>query len=261
MTLPRGWHVLIEPVALPGAEQMARDAGLRAVALALEAPVLRLYSWRPACVSFGAHEAAARRFSPTAIRAAGLDAVRRPTGGRAVLHRDDLTYAIATPPSLQTSLVDLLDDVHQCVALALAALGLAAHAAPKRRAPAPDAGGICFDAPLGGELLLDGRKVLGSAQHRGADGTLQHGSLLLADPQSRLSALRLGPHASAVPDAIATVATALGRPIAFGEMAPLLLQAWMEATGPIMPLDTEQVADAAAPHRASYADPAWTWRR
>jgi lipoate-protein ligase A len=259
--LPRGWYCLIEAVPFAGAEQMARDAGLRDLAAMLGAPILRLYTWLPACISFGAHESAARRFSPQAIATLGLDVVRRPSGGRAVLHRSDLTYAVALPAAALPALADTLDGVHQIVAAALDALGLAASAAPRRRAPAPDAGGICFDAPLGGELLLDGRKVLGSAQHVAGGVLLQHGSLLLQDGQADLHRCLDAAPASAAPPATQTISAALGRSIAFPEMADLLLAAWTRATGPTRPLATAAVAAAAAPHRAQFADPAWTWRR
>lgn len=158
-------------------------------------------------------------------------------------------------------LADTLDGVHEIFAAALAALGLAATSAPRRRAPAPDGGGVCFDAPLGGELLLDGRKVLGSAQHLAAGALLQHGSLLLTDGQADL--LRgLRQHApDAAPPATHTVSDALARPIAFPEMAAVLLDAWARTVGMLEPLDPSAVAAAAAPHRARFADPAWTWRR
>lgn len=66
--LPARWRCLLEAVPFAGAEQMARDAGLRDLATSLDVPLLRLYTWQPACVSFGAHEAAARRFSLTRSR-------------------------------------------------------------------------------------------------------------------------------------------------------------------------------------------------
>jgi lipoate-protein ligase A len=259
--LPSGWHCLVEAAPLPGAEQMARDAGLRTLAAAHGAPMLRLYGWSPACISFGAHEAAQRRFSPEAIAALGFDAVRRPTGGRAVLHRDDLTYAVALPPDADIGLEGLLAGVHQIFAAALARLGVASQAAPRRRAPAPDGGGICFDAPVGGELLLDGAKLLGSAQHQGATGILQHGSLLLADGQHDLRRVRREDLSMPADAPIATVGTALGRPIRFDEMAACLTAAWTDATGDLQPLHADAVHDAAGPHRAQFSDPAWTWRR
>lgn len=259
---PRGWRLLDEAAPRPGAEQMARDAALRSVATALGAPILRLYRWAPACVSFGAHEAAARRFAPEAFAAAGLDAVRRPTGGRAVLHADELTYAVAVPLPLPLPPPRLLDAVHARIADALARLGVTAEAAPRRRMPAPDGGGICFDAAAGGELVVRGAKLVGSAQHLGAEGLLQHGSILLADDQSRLQALRRGADAAGGPaGAVTTVRTCLGRAVHPNEMAAALRTAWAVATDHLAPLDPALLDAAAAPHRARHADPAWTWHR
>jgi lipoate-protein ligase A len=288
--LPEVWRVLVEATPRSGAEQMARDEGLLVLAAESGVPHLRLYAWQPACVSFGAHEAALRRLDPTALEAHGLDVVRRPTGGRAVLHRDELTYAVAVPAALVSDTASLLAAVHDRFAAALAALGLRAAAAPRRRAPAPDGGGICFDAAVGGELLLlagDGTalgKALGSAQRRTAAGLLQHGSLLLADDQATLLACTRASVADGSSPAagIATVARALGRPIAWREAADALLAAWPATTtgtataarstpttgtataawpATTSAADPAALDAAAAPYRARYADPAWTWRR
>lgn len=260
--LPRGWRVLDESEPRPGAEQMARDAALRELAAAEGVPLLRLYRWRPACVSFGAHERALRRFDPARVAALGLDAVRRPTGGRAVLHADELTYALALPPALALAPALLLDAVHAVIAAALGSLGVRTEAAPRRRAPAPDGGGICFDAAIGGELLAHGAKLVGSAQQIGREGTLQHGSVLLADDQSRLQAKPRAAAIGAGPDrGITTVAACVGRSVAPDEMAAALLAAWSAATGPVQPLAAAVLDAAAEPHHARFADPAWTWRR
>lgn len=261
--LPRGWCLLDEAEPRTGAEQMARDAALRGLAVAIGAPILRLYRWAPACVSFGAHEAAARRFDAAHFSALGFDAVRRPTGGRAVLHADELTYGIAIPPALAPSPALLLAAVHTVIGAALKRLGIVVAAAPRRRAPAPDGGGICFDAAVGGELLANGAKLVGSAQHVGAGGTLQHGSILLADDQTRLHTLLRAPADAATSAAgtVTTVRACLGRSVAPDEMAAALLAAWAEATGTPERLAPAQLDAAAEPYRARYADPAWTWRR
>ncbi len=260
--LPRGWRVLVDEPPCTGVEQMARDEALLDLAVSSGAPCLRLYGWAPACISFGAHEAALRRFDPALVTAAGLDAVRRPTGGRAVLHRDDLTYAVALPLRMAPELTALLDAVHAVFADALRLLGATALPAPRRRAPAPDGGGICFDAAVGGELVLPAGTVLGSAQRRTAHGVLQHGSLLLTDDQRMLaSLLRTTGDAPSDAAGAATLSAALGRAVPFHEAADALRSAWTRATGPIEPLDRAALLAAAAPHRTRFADAAWTWRR
>src|SRR5690606_19846924 len=91
---PVRWHLLREPDGRPGWRQMAADRALLDLAVREGVVVLRLYRWDPFCLSFGAHEPAARRYDRDRIAALGLDTVRRPTGGRAVWHARELTYAV-----------------------------------------------------------------------------------------------------------------------------------------------------------------------
>jgi lipoate-protein ligase A len=143
---------------------------------------LRLYRWQPHCLSFGRHEPATRRYDAARIAERGLDTVRRPTGGRAVWHGQELTYAVAAPRHALGLLQQAYLEIHRMLLQALHALGAPATMAPAQ-APAKLDAGACFARPVGGEIMIAGKKVVGSAQLREGDALLQHGSILLRDDQ------------------------------------------------------------------------------
>jgi lipoate-protein ligase A len=239
---------------------MAIDSALLDLADQEGAAFLRLYQWEPHCLSFGRHEPARRRYDAEAIRFRGLACVRRPTGGRAVWHARELTYAVAAPLAAFGGLKEAYGDIHAMFATALRALG-AAPTLASRQAPVPAvASGPCFAAPVGGEVLLGGRKVLGSAQLRQREAFLQHGSLLLEDDQSLIRALAGLSDAGAVEIPLSTV---LGRPVTFteaarsvGDVANVLLHSPKRLFA--LPAS---VAAAAQRHRERFASDSWTWER
>jgi len=242
---------------------MAVDAAL--LELAEEGlATIRLYRWRPACLSFGRHEPAARRYDRRRIEALGLDCVRRPTGGRAVWHAGELTYAVAAPRDSLGNLQEAYRAIHQWLQSALGRLGVEATLAPRRSAPGPGAG-PCFAAAVGGEIVVGGRKVLGSAQRRGAGGAfLQHGSLLLADDQSQVRAVLAGPTAdqagAEAPEA--PLGRLLARPVAFEEAAAAIV-AELEARGSpaFQDVPPNDVTARAPLHYPRFQSEAWTWER
>jgi lipoate-protein ligase A len=152
---------------------------------------LRLYQWGPNCLSFGRHEPASRRYDSARITRLGIDTVRRPTGGRAVWHAEELTYAVAAPSARFGSLPAAYLEIHVMLAAALQGLGAGVSLAPRVRTPALDTG-PCFCQPAGGEIMIGERKVVGSAQLRQGDALLQHGSILLEDNQGFVLGLMRG---------------------------------------------------------------------
>jgi lipoate-protein ligase A len=143
---------------------------------------------------------------------------------------------------------------------ALARLGVVADEAPRRgRASAPD-GAPCFAEPNVGELVVEGRKLVGSAQRRDARALLQHGSILLADDQGQIARLR-GDASTAAP-AAATLVTALGREVSYAEVRDALVSALAEAVAsPVLSLDPASLADRINAHLPTYRSDAWTFRR
>jgi lipoate---protein ligase len=176
--MAQSWRLLPLLVA-DGRQQMAIDAAIfQAVESGESLPTLRFYQWEPIAISLGYHQ----RTYPDHWRSLNfelqtVDLVRRPTGGRAVLHQGDLTYAIATaglPPSRTESYRQICEFLIQ----GWRSLGyeLSYGSAGRGYIQNPN----CFGTATGADLVLpDGRKLIGSAQKRSADTVLQHGSMRL----------------------------------------------------------------------------------
>jgi lipoate-protein ligase A len=253
------WRVLHTP-PLPGAENMALDEALLERARHSGEAVARVYGWTRPTLSLGRNQTAAGCYDLARAAALGVDVVRRPTGGRAVLHHRELTYAVAAPAG-DASLRDAYERVTALLLAALHRLGVpAAQAAPAGRAPAPSLA-PCFELPTRDELVVDGRKLVGSAQWREDGAFLQHGSVLVDDDQGLIAVLARAPLPPVPPPA--TLRQALGRAPAPAELAAALLDAVREREDPAAePWDGDRaLADAAARLRGRYVDDAWTWRR
>jgi lipoate-protein ligase A len=219
---------------------------------------VRLYGWLPWCLSFGRHEPALRRYDRARIHSLGLDTVRRPTGGRAVWHARELTYAVAAPVDWFGGLARAYRAIHAALARALEALGVTTALASPGPPSAPGAG-ACFASPAGGEVLVGGRKLIGSAQLRQGQAFLQHGSLLLDDDQRLVSELTL---AIAPVGREITLREALGRTVSrevIGQAVVREFALWggQWRNGPGVAA-TDALAEA---HAARFRDPGWTWRR
>jgi lipoate-protein ligase A len=219
---------------------------------------LRLYQWAPHCLSFGRHEPALRRYDRAKIGELGLDVVRRPTGGRAVWHAEELTYALAAPGDALGGLRQAYEEIHRMLLAALRMLGARVEIAPARRATGIDAGS-CFASPAGGEIVSGGRKVVGSAQLREGAGLLQHGSILLSGLQTTVRNVTLG---GGPPDLSAPLAEVIGRSPDIQEVAEAVAGAAADRWGGTWertPVSAELLA-AAARHEARFRSPEWTWR-
>ncbi len=176
------WHVVIDD-ALPGFENMARDeAILEAVAARQCGPVLRLYRWASPCLSLGYAQPFFLYVDAAFCERARIRVVRRPTGGRAVLHHMELTYAAVFPvahPALGGSVLESFLRVSLPIVDALKRVGVRAELVPARRGAPQLKAGNCFVAASAYEVGIDGRKLVGSAQVRRQGAVLQHGSILL----------------------------------------------------------------------------------
>lgn len=167
---------------------MAVDHALAACLCPGEA-VFRVYRWSRPTVSFGRNEPARERYDPAAGRSAGIEFVRRPTGGRAVLHDRELTYAAILPLTRRGGLRATYELINRGLVQALRSLGVPAVRAEGRGVPAGLDSGPCFGEPAPGEVTVAGRKLVGSAQARLEGAILQHGSLLIGPGQGRLLGL------------------------------------------------------------------------
>ncbi len=254
------WRLLVTPAA-GGAQNMALDEALMTRARETGEFTLRVYSWATPTLSLGRNQSARRVYNLDRIRARRLGVVRRPTGGRAILHHREITYSVTAPVADAGDLHESYDRINRVLVAGLERLGVRTEiAAPAGRA-APPGAAPCFDLPSAGELVLDGRKLAGSAQWRSDGALLQHGSILVEDDQSALAELTLEPQRS-IPTP-ATLAGALGHSPAPENVAGALGEAVKALEDPrAEPLFLEpEIRARAAALVVQYEDDAWTWRR
>lgn len=201
MTLRKGrviFHQAMDPVfnmAVDEALARACDEGGPGF------PLIRFYWWSVPTLSLGAKERLEEAADQQACEELGISLVRRPTGGRSVLHFHEVTYAIIAPIGIQpfqSSVEHSYRLIAEAQARGLKALGIELQLTPGGRkvrprtaggdsAPAPGGHLPCFAAPSRYELTWRGRKVVGSAQRRLRNAVLQHGSILLSSDIERLS--------------------------------------------------------------------------
>ncbi len=250
------WSPLIDANGRSGVENMALDqALLDDVDRRGEVAYLRLYRWSPPCLSFGRNEPALSRYDRSEIERLGLDVVRRPTGGRAVWHDDEVTYAVAAPVAAFGCLRDSYHAIHQRLARALRALGVDATLAPLGVRPGALSAGACFAQPVGGEVLVRGRKVVGSAQVRQGNAFVQHGSILLGGSQDIVAQVSREPSRAAN---ATSLSESVGRRVTFEEVASAITQSWLGAGESWRPKEPHALPH---PPLTAFSDSAWTWRR
>ena len=158
------------------------EALLHSVANGDSLPVLRFYRWSPATVTLGYAQSVFKDLDLDVCHRAGLDVVRRSTGGRAVLHDNEVTYSVIAPFNaglFGNSVLDCYRVISEVLQKTLVHLGLPAQLVPGKLRDDGQSGtkAICFAAPSQYELIINGCKVAGSAQRRHGQAFLQHGSI------------------------------------------------------------------------------------
>ena len=225
----------------------------------------RIYGWTHPVLSLGRHQRATGVYDPDRASARGIEIVRRPTGGRAVLHWHEITYAAAAPIEAGESLQDAAAAVNELLARTLAALGVdASVATPAERAPSPD-GAPCFALPVRGELIARNMKLVGSAQWRDRDAWLQHGSILVRNDQGMIAEVAVNPDTQPV-SSVASIESLTGRSISTTEFAGALRNvladsgeiSYVTDAADARRLRLDRVARALRPN---YVDADWTWHR
>lgn len=257
---------LIRSGCLSGAMNMALDdALLRAVADGSSPPVLRLYRWQPATLTLGYAQSAVDGVDVGACGAAGIDVVRRPTGGRAVFHDREVTYAVIAPVGglFGGSIAGSYQVIAGVLREALCRFGLPAELVPGK--PRGQVGrAVCFTAPAQHELLIDGCKVAGCAQKRRGNAFLQHGSIPLDLDLDLLQKLM-----PAAPDeddvdrfhGIGWLNRFAPRPLAIDEVEAALIDSFATVLGVHLTPDGPSVAESAAAaqlHADWYDNREWT---
>src|SRR5215207_6023753 len=216
------WTLLRTP-PLGGVENMALDEALLERARSATDTVFRVYTWAEPTLSFGRNQTAHGVYDPERARELGVAVVRRLTGGRALLHHREITYSVTAPLATGVSLRESYVRINRLLVDGLHRLGVAVDVAvPRERAVAPSAA-PCFERPAAGELVVDGRKLVGSAQWRDEGAMLQHGSILIDDDQPLVSAI--ANQAVTAPHPAATLTAALARTPSVDDVADALFAA------------------------------------
>ncbi len=214
-------------------EMMARQLSAGVIG-----PAVRFYGWRPYALSLGFHQESAD-VDARALAQEGIDLVRRPTGGKAILHARELTYCVVVPLADQSPKA-IYRFINERLIAGLRRLGIDATLSGRDddfRSLYQDPASIpCFTSSARSEVLVGGKKLIGSAQRKFGSVILQHGSVLIG-PEHRRIAEFLAPH---VQDARSTVErdleektteieTLLGRRVTYEEVSRGLREGFAEA--------------------------------
>lgn len=273
------WRLVIDETPRTGAANMAIDQAIAEAAAEGKVPAtLRFYRWNPPAVSLGRHQPLAD-IDAEAARTHGYDIVRRTTGGRAILHTDELTYSVAgadTEPRLGGGVMESYLRLSDALVLGLQRAGVVdvGKAGAGVRAGA-NVSAACFEVPSAYEILWEGKKLLGSAQSRRSGHVLQHGSLPLVGDITRLiDVLDLDEESRAelrveLAARATTLAQALGKPdddpaLEFLPLAKLFAGAFEESLNLTLkpkPLTADEVKRSAELIRTQFAAESWTERR
>jgi lipoate-protein ligase A len=223
--------------AHPGDYNMALDAAIAQSGISAE-PTLRAFRWEPYCLSLGYHQNV-EEIDLKKCESAGLEVARRPTGGRAILHAQELTYSViipATHPWFKILPLDLYRRLSEAIAAGLRYLGAEVSFAPgeKLHVDGRPLRMACFASAARNELLVQGKKIVGSAQRRFRQGALQHGSILLDDAHDALPDYLAGDDLAReaerrrLADHTTTLRKVCGQTIAFEEAALALHRGFSE---------------------------------
>lgn len=266
------WRLIVDAQPRTGAWNMAIDeAIMEAVAEERVLPTLRFYQWEPACLSLGKRQP----LDGVDLRRCGqdgVDVVRRPTGGWAILHTGELTYSVGALDSDPRTAGPILDAYRRLSAglvEGLRRLGASARMNPVNPYGVHNASAACFEVPSAYEIVVGEQKLIGSAQTRPRGRVLQHGSLPLHGDIAWVADYLAFEHEEEraqlrahLAQRATTLGAALGRPVAFVEAAEALHAGFAAALNlelEIGALTDAELADAAQRQdvkRAEVAAPA-----
>lgn len=266
------WRLLITPPA-PGSWNMAIDESILEHSWSGDSlPTLRLYAWQPACLSLG-HAQPFADVDTARLRARGWEVVRRATGGRAILHTDELTYSVTGPsedPLLSGGVLESYNRIAQALLLAVKNLDLPVEMKKEKANTHATPNPVCFEVPSTYEITVDGKKLIGSAQARKKEGVLQHGSLPLTGDLTRICQALVFETEEAREEAsrrllsrATTVESALGRVVSWETAADSFIHAFETQLGLCFEkgeLSESESRRAEELVREKYAHPSWTER-
>lgn len=268
---PTEWRLLDTGVR-DGATNMAIDeAILESVVAGRARPTLRFYGWNPPCVSIGFGQPIGD-VDQTSCLQRGWDIIRRPSGGKAILHVDELTYSVCASPDEPRVAGGIIESYGRLVTGLLAGLrGLGlepVEAKPEYAREQEAEGPVCFDGPARYEVTVAGRKLVGSAQARPKGGVLQHGTMPLTGDITRVvdSLVWDGPTArrsarERLSRRALTLHEALGRAVTFEEVVGAMtggFRAALKLTLVPGELSAEEWQAVVRIRREKYTNDSWT---
>jgi lipoate-protein ligase A len=249
------------------------EAILTAVAEGRSQPTLRFFAWEPPCLSIG-HNQAADEVDITRCGQGGVDFVRRPTGGRAILHTDELTYSIVVPQGesrVAGGVVESYRRLSAGLVRGLRLLGVDVVQAGTGHAQNADVSAACFDAPSAYEVTAGGKKLVGSAQVRRRKAVLQHGTLPLQGDIMRICGYLVVPSEERREELrrelrvrATSLELVLGRVVPLAQVAEALVRGFSEALNLYLELgelSQHELALVQQLRREKYTSEAWNFRK
>jgi lipoyl(octanoyl) transferase len=240
---------------------MALDHALMTRARQSGETVLRVYAWSEPVLSLGRNQRARNVYDESELARRAIAVVRRPTGGRALLHHHEITYSVTAPVRATDSLALVYRRVNDLLLAALSELGISAALARPALRSRPPTDVPCFAEPSSGEIVVGNQKLVGSAQWRDDGALLQHGSILIENDQAIIPELMRV--RGEVPPLPATLCDVMGRTPCVLEVADALFRAVRRmADSRASPLTTDELEQLdTSTFVGHYLDAAWTWRR
>lgn len=266
------WRLLITPPAR-GAWNMALDESiLEHIGRGESEPTLRLYAWDPACLSLG-HAQPFADVDMARLKERGWEVVRRVTGGRAILHTDEITYSVIAPnheARVAGTVLESYNRLAQALLLAVQQLDLPVELKEGKVEGGSKANPVCFEVPSTYEITVNGKKLIGSAQARKKEGVLQHGSLPLRGDLARICEALVFESESAREESsrrllarAATVESALGHTVSWETAAQVFIHAFEAQLG--LSLQKGELSASESQRtdelvKEKYDHPSWTER-
>ena len=223
-----GWR-LIEDRPRDACANMAIDEAIFiAFEKGLVPKTIRLYGWNPPAISVGCFQKISKLFDQKRLEEISLDLVRRPTGGRAVFHEEELTYSIVSGLDTfsESSIVESYRIISHALIKGLKNLGISAEISSRKKRGSGMVSASCFSSPSLYEVLVQGKKVIGSAQKRSKKGLLQQGSILLNLDRERWTTIF-----NSADNTMISLQEILNRKISSQEVSEALIMAISESIG------------------------------
>lgn len=267
------WRLLHTPPSTGAWNMAADEAILEHIYRGESKPTLRLYAWNPPCLSLG-YAQSFKDVDITRLNSRGWEVVRRMTGGRAILHTDELTYSVtgsADEPILAGGVLESYNRLSKALLHAVRKLSLPVEVKENADAPATKKQNpVCFEVPSTYEITVNGRKLIGSAQARKKEGVLQHGSLPLTGDLTRICDALVFETETARENAkerllarATTVESVLGAEVSWSRAAETFVQGFETELnirferGEMSPTEIRRTEELV---KEKYAHPSWTER-